>query len=100
MVTVQEFRDAWADKPNRDAAVALAEQYVAENAALLEPILGDKTSEELVQVIDLARAAGNEDMVTTVTMWELVHFERKEIGGTIAKVIDLSAARRKPGGKS
>ena len=50
-VTIQDFKDAWADKPNRDKAFALAEQYVAENEGILEPILGGKTSDELVAVV-------------------------------------------------
>lgn len=83
MATVQEFRTAWADKPNRAAAHAIADQYVAENAATLEPILGGKSSDECVQLIELARLAGNEELVTAITMWELVQFERKRIGGTL-----------------
>ena len=83
MTTVQDFVSAWADKPNRDAAYAIAEQYVAENAATLEPILGGKSSDELVQLVDLARAAGNHDMAQVVTMWELVKFPRKNIGGIV-----------------
>ena len=83
MVTIQQFRDAWADKPNRAAAFALAEQYVNENAATLEPILGDKDSDECVQLVSLARAAGNDDMATVVSMWELVTFERRQIGGAL-----------------
>jgi hypothetical protein len=83
MATVQDFRTAWADKANRDKAIEIAKEYVAENAATLDPILGGKTSDDLVQMIDLARAAGNEDMVTSLTMYELVGFERREIGGAV-----------------
>jgi hypothetical protein len=83
MATIQEFRDAWADKPNRDKAIAIAEEYITENAAVLDPLFGDKTSPELVTLIDAARLAGNEDVVTALTMYELVHFERQEIGGAV-----------------
>lgn len=81
MVTVQDFKNAWANKADRAPAMALAEQYVAENAAVLDPILGGKSREELVKIVDLARAAGNDDMAWTVTMWELVKFPRQQIGG-------------------
>ena len=83
MATVAEFEAAWADKGNREAAYAIAEQYVAENAATLEPILGGKSSDELVKLVDLARAAGNPEMAQVVTMWELVKFARKTIGGVV-----------------
>jgi len=83
MVTVQEFRTAWADKENRGAAYALAEQYVAENATVLEAIAGGKTSDECVQIIEALRASNNPDMETAITMYELVKFERKQIGGSL-----------------
>lgn len=83
MVTVQEFRSAWADKDNRATAYALAEQYVAENATVLEAIAGGKTSDECVQIIEALRASNNSDMETAITMYELVKFERKQIGGTL-----------------
>lgn len=98
-VTVQDFKTAWADKPNRDVAYALAEQYVAENAATLEPSLGDKSSDEIVQVVELCRAAGNDDAATAATMYELVKFERRQIGGEIKKVVSFPAPKRKDGAK-
>lgn len=98
MTTIQEFRAAWADKPNRDAAHAIAAQYVAENAATLEPILGDKSSNELVQMIELARLAGNEDMVTAITMYELVKFERRQIGGALNLQVDPEPLLRRLNG--
>lgn len=97
-VTLQDFRDAWADKPNRDAALALAEQWVEENRATFEPIFGGKSSSELVAIIDAARLAGNEDVVTAATIWELVGFDRKNIGGTVRSIPNLEPARRKPEG--
>ena len=83
MVSVHEFTSAWADKPNRDKAIAIAEKYIAENAATLDPILGGKTSDDCVNLVSLSRAAGNDDMATVVTMWELVKFPRKHIGGAV-----------------
>jgi len=100
-VTLQDFRDAWADKPNRDAAYALAEQWVEENRPQFEPIFGGKTSSELVTIIDAARAAGNEDVVTAATIWELVGFERKHIGGVVRSIPKVEPApRQKPGDAS
>ena len=99
MVSIQDFRDAWADKGNRaTVAFAIAEQYVAENAATLDPILGDKTSDELVGIVDLARAGGNQDMVTMVTMYELVKFERRQIGAAVSMLPKLPIPLRKKGG--
>jgi hypothetical protein len=83
MATVQDFRTAWADKANRDKAIEIAEQYIAENAASLEPILGGKSSDECVQLVGLSRLGGNDEMATVVTMWELVKFPRKQIGGAV-----------------
>lgn len=83
MVTVQEFRIAWADRDNRAAAYAIAEQYVTENETLLETIAGGKTSDECVQIIEALRASNNPDMETAITMYELVKFERKQIGGSL-----------------
>lgn len=98
-VTIQDFKDAWADKPNRDKAFAIAEQYVAENEGILEPILGGKTSDELVAVVSLARAAGNDEMATAVTIWELVKFERKQIGGVATtRPVNLPTPLRQKGG--
>jgi len=83
MVTVKEFQIAWDDKPNRDKAYALAEQYVAENVTMLEAIAGGKTSDECVQIIEALRASNNPDMAIAITMYELVKFERKQIGGSL-----------------
>ncbi|MGE3795891.1 MAG: hypothetical protein AB7I38_18470 [Dehalococcoidia bacterium] len=89
MVTVQDFRDAWANKADREPAMEIARQYVEQERAMLEPILGGKTRDELVKVVDLCRAAGNHNMATAATMWELVTFPRQQIGGDI-----------RPGGRS
>lgn len=95
MVSIQDFRDAWADRANRDAAFAIAEQYVAENEATLAPILAGKSSDELVKMIDLAKLAGNRELADTIKLWELVKFERRHIGGTLRKVLDAGPALRK-----
>lgn len=101
MATIQEFRTAWADKPNRAAAYPIAEAYVAENAATLEPILAGKSSNELVQLVELARLAGNDDMATAVTMYELVKFERKQVGGSLNMQVEPEPLlRRLNGGDS
>ena len=94
MATIEEFKAAWADKPNRDQAYAIAEQYVSENAAVLDPILGGKSSDELVKIVDLARAAGNDETATVTTMYELVKFERKQIGGAV-NAVPLNPPKRK-----
>ena len=86
-VTLEQFRAAWADKPNRDKAYALAEQYAKENAATLDPLLGGMDGEDLVRLVDLARLAGDEDNATAITIYELVKFERQDIGGHIAMVV-------------
>lgn len=99
-VTLQQFRDAWADKPNRAAAITLAEQYVAENRATLEPIFGGKSSTELVTIIDAARLAGSEDVVTAATIWELVGFERKHIGGAVRSIPVNEPRKREAGDAS
>jgi hypothetical protein len=83
MATIQDFRDTWADRSKRDSALELAELYVNENEDTLGPILADKSSDDCVQLVELARLAGNDDLVTTVTMWELVKFPRKDITGSL-----------------
>ena len=83
MINISDFTSAWADKNNREAAYAIAEQYVAENSVMLEQMFGNKTSDELVQLVSLSRLAGNHEMAQMITIWELVKFPRKEIGGAI-----------------
>lgn len=98
MATIQQFREAWADKENRAAAFEIAREYVAENAALLDPILGNLDSDQLVGLIDLARLAGQDDEVTRLTMYELVGFERRNVGGSINMVGDANLPKRLRGG--
>lgn len=85
MATIQQFRAAWdaSAKEDRSAAIALADQYVAENAAMLEAVFGGKSITELCDLVSAFRMAGNTAMADAATAWELVKFPRQQIGGNV-----------------
>lgn len=85
MATIQEFKAAWeaSTKDDRSAAIALADQYVAENAALLESMFGGKSIAELCDLVSAFRQTGNMAMADAATAWELVKFPRQQIGGNV-----------------
>lgn len=93
MVSVKDFETAWANKADRGPAMEIAQRYCEQERAVLEPIIGDKTSDELVQLIGLLRQAGNHEMAQAVTMWELCNFERRQIGGAV-NTTPVNAPRR------
>lgn len=67
-------------------AQALADALVVSHPELFTFLEG-QTQEAIVSLVDAFRAAGNEDMVTLATIYELAHWERQNIGGTVqAKV--------------
>jgi hypothetical protein len=94
MATLQEFREAMADRNTRDKALELALAYAEENADTYEPILGGKSSDELVTLVDMARAGGNDDLATAITIYELAKFERKNVGGTVEVRPELPTPQR------
>lgn len=83
---LEDFKNAWSDKPNRDKAVAKAEAYVQANLARLSTIYGDLTLPQIVEQIDFYRNVGREDDVVEADMWLLAHYEPQQIGGE-AKIV-------------
>ena len=83
MATLDEFIEAWIDKPNRDRAYAIAEAFVREHEIRLESMFGGKTSEELAEFCTQARQRGEQEAAWMATIWELVKFPRQTITGRL-----------------
>lgn len=71
-------------------AQKIADKYVKEHAAEFAAVADYSTTDEqtqLVSLIDLMSKAGMEEAALKLTMFELAHFERQQIGvATQAKV--------------
>lgn len=68
-------------------AQAMADAYVAAHPEQFVAVQNEEDVEKVVKLIDLFNAAGMEEAALAMTMFELAHFERQEIGvATRAKV--------------
>lgn len=68
-------------------AQAMADAYVAAHPDQFASVKDEDDVEKVVKLIDLFNAAGMEEAALAMTMFELAHFERQEIGvATRAKV--------------
>lgn len=87
MPTLQDIQDAWnvTDTHPRDEALTrqLADEYVAANPAEFTE-LQDMSIEELVQSVDVFRAANLPTSQYRIETWLWHHFEPQNIGGTYA----------------
>jgi hypothetical protein len=81
VTVLQEIEDAWAKGEGEIEKVrSLADAYVAEHPAEFTE-LSNMTLEQLVQAVDVFRAAGLTESLQRVETWLWHHFEAQTIGG-------------------
>lgn len=81
MTVLQDIEDAWAKSEGEmDKVRALADAYVAEHPDEFKE-LSSLTLEQLVQSVDVFRAANLTESLQRVETWLWHHFEPQNIGG-------------------
>ena len=85
--TLQEIEDLWdAGSGDQEAVRAAADEYVAANPDEFAGF-SDKTLPELVESVDVFRAAGYTEEVQRIDVWLWHHFEPQNIGGPATVVV-------------
>lgn len=81
MTVLQDIEDAWAAGAGEIGNVrSLADAYVAEHPDEFKELSG-LSIEQLVQAVDVFRAAGLTESLQRVETWLFHHFEAQNIGG-------------------
>lgn len=87
MTVLQDIEDAWAvGAGESDKVRSLADAYVAEHPDEFKE-LSSMTVEQLVQAVDVFRAAGLKESLQRVETWLWHHFEPQNIGGPAAVTV-------------
>lgn len=87
MTVLQDIETAWAEGAGEIGQVrALADAYVAEHPDEFKE-LSSLSIEQLVQAVDVFRAAGLTESLWRVETWLFHHFEAQNIGGPAAVVV-------------
>jgi hypothetical protein len=82
---LEAIRDAWSKETGggreEELTRQLADEFVAAHPDLFVGLIENSTQDDLVKMIDVFRANGNDEMVWTIQAWLFHHFEPQNIGG-------------------
>lgn len=79
---LDEFNEKWANRATRSEAKEIAQRYIQKDLEL-QSLCVPLSLEELVTLVDIARARGDDEQRIKLDMWLLANFEPQRIVGSM-----------------